>query len=134
MSEQRSELRAILSVGIAAQSDLDESYRRVKEPAESRGGWLFRRELEGIWCSFPSLREAVLAARDICEAEGSGLFGFRFGLHYGDVVFTADGDVLGNVLSLAKRLETATSPGCLLVSQEAAERLSAFQLEEPRRL
>ena len=134
MSEQRSELRAILSVGIAAQSDLDESYRRVKEPAESRGGWLFRRELEGIWCSFPSLREAVLAARDICEAEGSGLFGFRFGLHYGDVVFTADGDVLGNVLSLAKRLETATSPGCLLVSQEAAERLSDFQLEEPRRL
>ena len=134
MTEQRSELRAILSVGISSQSQLDESYRRVKEPAESRGGWLFRRELEGIWCSFPSLREAVLTARDICGAEGAGHFGFRFGLHYGDVVFTADGDVLGNVLSLAKRLETATTPGCLLVSQEAAQRLADFKLEDPKSL
>ncbi|MCW5872529.1 MAG: SUMF1/EgtB/PvdO family nonheme iron enzyme, partial [Candidatus Eremiobacteraeota bacterium] len=98
------------------------------------GGWLFRRELEGLWCSFPSLREAVLAARDICRAEGAGLFGFRFGLHYGDVTITAEGDVLGNVLSLAKRLETATSPGCLLISQEAAERVGEFELEEPHRL
>lgn len=128
MSEQRSELRAILSVGIAPDSDLDESYRRVQGPAEGRGGWLFRRELEGIWCAFPSLREAVLSARDIAQAAGSGVFGFRFGLHYGDVVFTAEGDVLGNVLSVAKRLETACAPGHLLVSQESAQRLAEFQL------
>lgn len=134
MSEQRSELRAILSVGVAVHANLDESYRRVKQPAEGRGGWLFRRELEGIWCSFPSLREAVLTARDICQAEGAGLFGFRFGLHYGDVIITGEGDVLGNVLSLAKRLETATTPGCLLISQEAAERLGEFELEASQRL
>ncbi len=134
MSEQRSELRAILSVGVSTHANLNESYRRVKQSAESRGGWLFRRELEGIWCSFPSLREAVLSARDICQAEGAGLFGFRFGLHYGDVIITAEGDVLGNVLSLAKRLETATTPGCLLISQEAAERLGEFELEESQRL
>ncbi|MBS2039618.1 SUMF1/EgtB/PvdO family nonheme iron enzyme [bacterium] len=131
MSDQRSELRAILSVGLSSQSDLDESYRRVQQPVESRGGWLFRRELEGLWCSFPSLREAVLAARDICQAEGAGLFGFRFGLHYGDVVITSDGDVLGNVLSVAKRLETAGSAGKLLISREAASRLDEFELEAP---
>lgn len=134
MSEQRSELRAILSVGLASHSDLDQSYRRVQQPVEARGGWLFRRELEGLWCAFPSLREAVQAARDICQAEGAGHFAFRFGLHYGDVVITSDGDVLGNVLSVAKRLETAASPGVLLISQEAAERLEDLDCEAPLRL
>lgn len=132
MSEQRSELRAILSVGFAPHSNLDESHRRVLQSVETRGGWLFRRELEGLWCSFPSLREAALAARDIACAEGAALYGFRFGLHYGDVVITTEGDVLGNVLSVAKRLETATSPGCLLISQEAADLLGDFELEPAR--
>jgi formylglycine-generating enzyme required for sulfatase activity len=131
MSEPRSELRAILSVGLSPQANLDESYRRVQLPVEERGGWLFRRELEGLWCAFPSLRQAVLAAREICQAEGAGLFGFRFGLDYGDVVISAEGDVLGNVLSVAKRLETAGSPGVLLVSDEAAARLDGFDLEPP---
>jgi formylglycine-generating enzyme required for sulfatase activity len=113
----RTELRAILSVGVLDQAAL----RGVEEPVERRGGWLFRREIEGLWCAFPSSREAFWAAHDLSRLAPDG---FRFGLHVGDVTITPDGDVLGHALSVAKRLETAgVHPGTLLMSSEVAERV-----------
>jgi formylglycine-generating enzyme required for sulfatase activity len=125
VSEQRTELRAILSVGVTQPSgELRQAcYGLVQEQVESRGGWLFRRELEGMWCAFPSLREALRAAYQMFRQDPTGRYGFRFGLHMGDVTITPEGDVLGHVLSVAKRLETATSAGHLLISKESADRL-----------
>lgn len=123
MSEQRTELRAILSVGVSTGAPVQDCHPRVNELVSQRGGWLFRRELEGLWCSFPSLREAVRAAQQIFLSDPPGKFGFRFGLHIGDVTLTEEGDVLGHVLSVAKRLETAGASGDLWLSHDAAERL-----------
>ena len=41
---------------------------------------------------------------------------------------------MGNVLSLAKRLETASVPGSLIMSMEASQHVADFPLEEPVQL
>lgn len=112
----RTELRAILSVGVLE----PENAACAAEPVERRGGWLFRREMEGLWCAFPSSREAFWAAYDMFRLAPDA---FRFGLHIGDVTITDDGDVLGHALSVAKRLETAAAFGSLVMSREVAERI-----------
>ena len=128
MNEPRTELRAILSVGLTEHSaeNLQSCYPWVQECVAARGGWLFRRELEGLWCSFPSLSEAVRAAYELFQNDPTGQYGFSFGLHVGDVTITPEGDVLGHVLSVAKRLETSTPAGSLLMSKEAADRLESL--------
>lgn len=134
MSEPRTEFRAILSVGQTEsppQECLESLLQAMDQLVESRGGWLFRREIAGFWCAFPSLREAVRAAHQVYRQDPQGLLGLRFGLHAGDVTITPEGDVLGHVLSVAKRLETSTQSGCMLLSKEARARLEAIPEDLP---
>jgi formylglycine-generating enzyme required for sulfatase activity/class 3 adenylate cyclase len=137
--EERSELRTILTADIPGFSGrlaadeasvlklvVDGFYAMVHRQVSAHGGTLFRKEGDAVWCMFGSIVAGVRAAiaiqeellvRNARERE-SNRFGLRIGIHLGDVVITPDGDVLGNPLSLAKRLETACAEGAIMVSEQ----------------
>jgi adenylate cyclase len=83
---------------------------------------------DGILVEFPSavaaLRCAVEMQRAMAEHNASETSGrrieFRIGLHQGDVV-VEDGDILGDGVNVAARLETLAEPGTIFVSQRIHE-------------
>jgi adenylate cyclase len=44
---------------------------------------------------------------------------FRVGIHLGDVVEEADGDLMGDGVNIAARLEAAAEPGGICLSEDA---------------
>ena len=44
---------------------------------------------------------------------------FRVGLHVGDVIVQADGDLLGDSVNIAARLESIAEPGTIFISEDA---------------
>ncbi len=49
----------------------------------------------------------------------SGEFEFRVGVHLGDVVEEADGDLMGDGVNIAARLEGIAKPGAICLSEDA---------------
>jgi adenylate cyclase len=57
---------------------------------------------------------------------------FRIGLHLGDVVEESDGDLMGNGVNVAARLEGLAKPGAICLSEQAYWRVkgrSAIRLQ-----
>lgn len=75
---------------------------------------------DGYLMFFDSAVLAVECALDIRAAmavrTGEGLFQHRIGVHLGDVVLTND-DAYGDGVNVASRLESAATPGSVLISQ-----------------
>jgi adenylate cyclase len=44
---------------------------------------------------------------------------FRVGIHVGDVVEESDGDLMGNGVNIAARLEGVAKPGAICLSEDA---------------
>jgi adenylate cyclase len=44
---------------------------------------------------------------------------FRIGIHLGDVVEEAEGDLLGDSVNVAARLEAIAAPGAICLSEDA---------------
>lgn len=138
----RSELRAILSVGfVGVEQLLQEDERRTLDTiknlhivkteriASEHGGWVFRRETTGLWCSFPSAGQALRSIHALLVQLRNATPRIRCGVHVGDVTLTADGDCLGHTLSVAKRLETQARTEEVWISQESRERLDRAVME-----
>src|SRR5260370_32495200 len=51
-------------------------------------------------------------------AEGSGPFKLRIGLNLGDVIVGQDGDLYGDGINIAVRLEGIADPGGILISEK----------------
>ena len=90
--------------------------RNIHKPVIKKfyGEWL--KEMgDGILASFESASDAVRCASEIqflAKKEGVPL---RIGIHEGEVVFE-DGDVLGDGVNLASRLQESAEEGCIVVS------------------
>ena len=71
--------------------------------------------------STASAIEAVLALRDkfhqLCAADGRPFF-LRIGVHVGDIIVSSDGDVYGDGVNVASRLQGEAGPGRVLVSED----------------
>ncbi len=50
---------------------------------------------------------------------------FRIGVHLGDVVEEADGDIFGDGVNIAARLEGIADPGAVCVSDDAYRQVKA---------
>ena len=50
---------------------------------------------------------------------------FRIGVHLGDVVEEADGDLMGDGVNIAARLESVAEPGAICLSEDAYRQVKA---------
>ena len=110
--------------GYSARTEADEArttaevaaLRRVIEGiATAQGGRVFNTAGDGFMLEFGSSLAAVEAAfalADTCEPK------VRVGVHLGDVVVQANGDLLGHGVNVAARLMARSDPGSVLVSAD----------------
>src|SRR3954447_21787618 len=86
---------------------------------------------DGVLVEFASVvdavRCAVLIQRGIAEREagvpGAGRIRFRIGINLGDVIHESDGDLYGDGVNVAARLEQLAEPGGVAVSGTAYDHL-----------
>jgi class 3 adenylate cyclase len=139
----RRKIAAILAADVAGYSRLvaEAEEDTLRELAASReifdglvaraGGRIFNTAGDSVMCEFDSAVEAVRVAIDIQESLASRNAGvdarrrlqFRMGLTIGDVV-ERDGDLLGDGVNIAARLESLSPPGGICVSRSVHEAVS----------
>src|SRR5271165_2069181 len=94
---------------------------------EAHGGRVVNRTGDGAVVEFRSVVEAVRCALDIARARAERnaptpsdrRIEVRTGIHLGDVIETADGDLYGDAVNIAARLEGICAPGGICLSEDA---------------
>ncbi len=108
------------------------SYRQVTDDFIARyGGRIFNTAGDAVFAEFPSAVEAVRCAIDIQESlrtrnmayPASRQMSFRIGITIGDVV-ERDGDLLGDGVNIAARLEGLAEVGGICVSRAVHEQVA----------
>ncbi|KAF0136567.1 MAG: hypothetical protein FD152_979 [Xanthobacteraceae bacterium] len=106
-----------------------EAYRMVFDDFVVRaGGRVFNSAGDSVMCEFPSAVEATRCAIDIQESlrtrnlayPAHRQMHFRIGISIGDAV-ERDGDLLGDVVNIAARLQSLAEPGSICVSRSVQE-------------
>src|SRR6202161_4421853 len=90
-------------------------------------GRIVKRTGDGSLVEFRSVVDAVRCAIEVQNGmveRNAGLpqerrIDFRIGIHLGDVVEEADGDLMGDGVNIASRLEGICAPGAICLSQQA---------------
>ena len=98
----------------------------------SQNGRVFKRTGDGSLVEFRSVVEAVRSAISVLNAMAERNVGtpedqrivFRVGIHLGDVVEEADGDLMGDGVNIAARLEGIAAPGAICLSEDAYRQVS----------
>ena len=94
---------------------------------EAHGGRVVKRMGDGVIVEFRSVVEAVRCAIEVTKGLAERNAGVptdrrievRTGIHLGDVVDEADGDLLGDGVNIAARLEGICEPGGVFLSEDA---------------
>src|SRR5471032_2553944 len=139
MAETR-KIAAILAADVVgfsrmASADEDRTLARLRtlrseliDPTvASQNGRVFKRTGDGALVEFRSVVEAVRCAIGIQNAMIERNVGipadqrivFRIGIHLGDVVEESDGDLMGDGVNIAARLEGVAEPGAICLSEDA---------------
>jgi class 3 adenylate cyclase len=90
-------------------------------------GRVIKRTGDGALVEFRSVVDAVRCATEVQNAmveRNAGLppdqrIEFRIGIHLGDVVEESDGDLMGEGVNIAARLEGVAQPGAICLSEDA---------------
>src|SRR5580658_7584196 len=139
MSETR-KIAAILVADVAGYSrlagaDEDRTLSRLRglrsdliDPAiAAHHGRIVKRTGDGAIIEFRSVVDAVRCAIEIQNSlieRNAGVpedrrIEFRVGIHVGDVVEESDGDLMGDGVNIAARLEGIAKPGAICLSEDA---------------
>jgi TolB-like protein len=139
MAETR-KLAAILAADVVgysrlAGSDEDRTLARLRglrsdliDPAiAAHHGRTVKRTGDGVLIEFRSVVDAVRCAIEMQNGmveRNAGLpperrIEFRVGIHLGDVVEESDGDLMGDGVNIAARLEGMAKPGAICLSEDA---------------
>jgi adenylate cyclase len=139
MAETR-KLAAILAADVVgysrlAGSDEDRTLSRLRglrsdlvDPAiAAHHGRIVKRTGDGTLVEFRSVVDAVRCAIEVQNGmveRNAGLpperrIEFRIGIHLGDVVEESDGDLMGDGVNIAARLEGIAKPGAICLSEDA---------------
>jgi adenylate cyclase len=145
MAESR-KLAAILAADVVGFSrltgaDEDRTLARLRalrsdliDPTISvHNGRIVKRTGDGAIVEFRSVVDAVRCAIEIQNGmveRNAGLpddrrIEFRVGIHLGDVVEEADGDLMGDGVNIAARLEGVAQPGAICLSEDAYRQVKA---------
>jgi class 3 adenylate cyclase len=133
-------LAAILTADIAGYSQMtakDEvgTIRRLNQvrtqtidpPIEKHHGRIVKTMGDGLLVEFASIVDAVVCSIEIQRGSAARneklktahRMMLRIGLHLGDVVVQPDGDLLGDGVNIAARLEAIAEPGGICLSEDA---------------
>ncbi|MBL0373028.1 tetratricopeptide repeat protein [Rhizobium sp. KVB221] len=90
-------------------------------------GRIVKRTGDGSLIEFRSVVDAVRCAIEVQQAmleRNAGVapdrcIEFRIGIHLGDVVEESDGDLMGDGVNIAARLQTIAKPGAICLSEDA---------------
>jgi class 3 adenylate cyclase len=81
---------------------------------------------DGFLIEFPSVLDAVRSSLEIQHglgdrkiADGSAAIRLRVGIHVSDVIVEPDGDLLGDGVNIAARLQEIADPGTVCLSEDA---------------
>ena len=96
-------------------------------------GRVVKRTGDGVLAEFRSVVDAVRCAIEVQTSmveRNAGLpperrIDFRIGVHLGDVVEEADGDLMGDGVNIAARLEGIARPGAISLSEDAYRQVRA---------
>jgi adenylate cyclase len=145
MAEQR-KLVAILAADVVGFSrltgaDEDRTLARLRalrsdliDPTIAvHNGRVVKRTGDGALVEFRSVVDAVRCAIEVQNAmieRNAGLpperrIEFRIGIHLGDVVEESDGDLMGDGVNIASRLESVAAPGAICLSEDAYRQVKA---------
>ncbi len=145
MSEQR-KLAAILAADVVGYSrlagaDEERTLARLRalrsdliDPTIAvHRGRVVKRTGDGALVEFRSVVDAVRCAIEVQNAmveRNAGVpqdrrIEFRIGIHLGDVVEETDGDLMGDGVNIASRLEGVASPGTICLSEDAYRQVKA---------
>jgi adenylate cyclase len=145
MSETR-KIAAILVADVVGYSrlagaDEDRTLSRLRglrsdliDPAiAAHRGRVVKRTGDGILIEFRSVVDAVRCAIEVQNGlieRNAGVpaerrIEFRVGIHLGDVVEEADGDLMGDGVNIAARLEGIARPGAICLSEDAYRQVKA---------
>jgi TPR repeat protein/class 3 adenylate cyclase len=99
----------------------------------AHNGRVVKRTGDGLLAEFRSVVDAVRCALDFQNGmveRNSGLppetrIEFRIGVHLGDVVEETDGDLMGDGVNIAARLEGIAKPGSIYLSEDAYRQVRA---------
>ncbi|MEI6984868.1 MAG: adenylate/guanylate cyclase domain-containing protein [Rhodospirillaceae bacterium] len=104
--------------------------RRLEAVIATHSGRVVKRLGDGLMCTFQTAGQAVQAATDMMPSVAdTGLqiaqsrkLSVRIGVHHGSVV-DSDGDVFGDAVNVAARIENLASPNEVLLTNEVVTRL-----------
>src|SRR5215218_10310426 len=96
-------------------------------------GRIVKRTGDGALVEFRSVVDAVRCAIEVQDGmveRNAGLpqdrrIEFRIGIHLGDVVEESDGDLMGDGINIAARLEGVAAPGTICLSEDAYRQVKA---------
>jgi adenylate cyclase len=96
-------------------------------------GRVVKRTGDGALVEFRSVVDAVRCAIEIQDSmseRNAGLpperrIDFRIGIHLGDIVEESDGDLMGDGVNIAARLEGIAMPGAICLSEDAYRQVKA---------
>jgi TolB-like protein/class 3 adenylate cyclase len=106
---------------------LRELRSELVDPAVARHrGRIVKTMGDGFLIEFPSVLDAVRSSLEIQHglggrkiADASGSIRLRVGIHVSDVVVEPDGDLLGDGVNIAARLQEIADPGTVCLSEDA---------------
>jgi adenylate cyclase len=145
MSEKR-KLAAILAADVVgysrlATADEDRTLARLRalrsdliDPTIAvHNGRVIKRTGDGALVEFRSVVDAVRCAVEVQNGmveRNAGVpqdrrIEFRIGIHLGDVVEESDGDLMGDGVNIASRLEGVAAPGAICLSEDAYRQVKA---------
>jgi TolB-like protein/class 3 adenylate cyclase len=145
MAERR-KLAAILAADVVgfsrlAGADEDRTLARLRalrsdlfDPTVAvHHGRVVKRTGDGAIVEFQSVVEAVRCAIEVQDGMAERNAGvppekrieFRIGVHLGDVVEESDGDLMGDGVNIAARLEGIAAPGAICLSEDAYRQVKA---------
>jgi TolB-like protein/class 3 adenylate cyclase/Tfp pilus assembly protein PilF len=136
-------LAAIVAADVAGYSrlmGLDEvgTARKLREHRKvtdalvaNHGGRLVKTTGDGVLLEFPSVVDAVecaVAVQAVMAERNEGVpvdrrMLFRIGVNLGDILIESDGDILGDGVNIATRLEGIAEPGGICISSSAYDQV-----------
>jgi class 3 adenylate cyclase len=113
----------------AALALLDTFHKTARRVIEGGGGRIVQFIGDAAFAEFSSTQRAVGTAKDFLEAFAEDTAGYpfvtqlRIGVHVGDVLMAPDGDLFGDGVNIAARIQNEAEPGQILVSQDVWRQL-----------